>query len=126
MSIDKDGNPVYDAQTSVIVDDVESGAPGASDHLSILATTQTNCESIVSGINNNGQVAGVYSSWSTVGFLPYQGFFINTDGSVDLLTTSTGPYSSISGINDDVQLAGGSCSDANCDGWVGFTIDSQH
>jgi len=126
VSIDKDGNPVYDAQTSVIVDDVESGAPGASDHLSILATTQTNCESIVSGINNNGQVAGVYSSWSTVGFLPYQGFFINTDGSVDLLTTSTGPYSSISGINDDVQLAGGSCSDANCDGWVGFTIDSQH
>jgi photosystem II stability/assembly factor-like uncharacterized protein len=116
-------------QATVFLDDVENGTPGASDNLSILATTQGNDEYLVSGINNNGQIAGTYLSYDSEGnFLPNQGFFINTDGSIETLAISTGPYSSISGINDDVQLAGGACSGTveECTGWVGITVDTQH
>lgn len=112
---------------SVFVDDIESGTPVASDQVSVLATTQGTYEYLVAGINNNGQVAGTYVPYGGFDFSQGRGFFINTDGSVDSFTLPVAAtLDFVSGLNDDVQMVGAGCADTNCNGWVGFTIDTQH
>lgn len=122
-----DDGSVSETQTSasVFVDDVENGAPGASDQVSVFATTQGSDEYLVAGINNNGQIAGTYISdgWYSD---PDWAFFINTDGSIDSFAIPGAGLGFVSGINDDVQMAGGYWTDATYSDWAGLTVDTQH
>ncbi len=106
--------------TQILFDDVEANTPGPSDIVTTLATTQPNQSFFVSGINNNGQIAGSFYD----GVVADQdegsaiaAFFINTDGTVIALPLSLD--SSITGFNDDVQFVG-------WDDSGGFIIDTQH
>jgi probable HAF family extracellular repeat protein len=124
-------------QASAFIDDVESGTPAASDQPSILATTHGTSVYTVSGINNNGQIAGTFVpdfSWFFCTFPdPFhiadqdQAFFINTDGSMDSFNIPGVGEGYVSGINDDVQIVGAGCAAfPNCSTWEGFTVDTQH
>lgn len=108
--------------TQVFMDDVESGVPGPSDNLAILATTQGIDALIAAGINNNGQIAGTYSSDYSWGDGGDVGFFINTDGSyLTFPIVSADSAGIVLGVNDDVQMVGTDVSD-----WVGFFVDTRH
>ena len=107
--------------SQVFIDDVEAGTPGPSDNVLTMATTQVDQIYDVSGINNNGQIAGQF--WDLSGseedniYVSYGGFFMNTYGSFIQLPLQDG--GTITGLNDDVQLAG-------WDDSGGIIIDTQH
>lgn len=113
-------------QTSIFIDDIQSGIPGPTDNPAILATFDSSDPAyVVSGINNNGQIAGTYSSnpggWE---YGPDTGFLLDTNGTAWEFSILSPEWGYVSGLNDEVQIVGTEVFPSG--DVVGFIVDTQH